>query len=304
MHTKPTSKFNFKPEATGVEFAGWYTDATFANKIELPYLVTKDVTLYAKFVELKAKFFVVDYEFVSSEVGNTYYSDRKVGNVKGASVTTASDYDVITVDNASSTSDVWSIWAASLENWNFKANKNYKITVDVKADADTVLVISAHAKGSYSGSQKRVKVGTEWQTVEVETGCWNKDFLGHLQVACGQSKKTYLKNVTMTELSTNSIPVGNWGPNADSISITQLKNGVKITSDINAAEWANGANIEGTFIETSKNYLYKISFTAVADANNVKINYSAHAASFENVWGSATVGKTPSNFELYNCIRD
>lgn len=292
-------KFNFKPGDADSGFAGWYSDAAFTTKIELPYLVTKDVTLYAKFVELKANFFVVSNGVASSAEANKYYSDVTVGKVEGATIATTSDYDVITVDNATATSDVWSVWADSLENWNFKANKNYKISVDVKADTETVLVISAHAKGSYSGGWKRVKVGTDWQTVEIETGCWNKDFLGHLQVACGQSKKTYLKNIKMQEISTKTIPTGNWGPNADSISVTQVENGIKFTSGIEAKEWENGVNIEGNFVETSKNYLYKITFTAVADANDVKLNYSADAVSDENVWGSATIGKTATNIELY-----
>lgn len=292
-------KFNFKPGDADSGFAGWYSDAAFTTKIELPYLVTKDVTLYAKFVELKAKFFVVGNGVASSADANKYYSDVTVGKVEGATIVTTSDYDVITVDNATATSDVWSVFADSLENWNFKANKNYKISVDVKADTETVLVISAHAKGSYSGGWKRVKVGTDWQTVEIETGCWNKDFLGHLQVACGQSKKTYLKNIKMQEISTKTIPTGNWGPNADSISVTQVENGIKFTSGIEAKEWENGVNIEGNFVETSKNYLYKITFTAVADANDVKLNYSADAVSDENVWGSATIGKTATNIELY-----
>lgn len=292
-------KFNFKPGDADSGFAGWYSDAAFTTKIELPYLVTKDVTLYAKFVELKAKFFVVSNGVASSADANKYYSDVTVGKVEGATIVTTSDYDVITVDNATATSDVWSVFADSLENWNFKANKNYKISVDVKADTETVLVISAHAKGSYSGGWKRVKVGTDWQTVEIETGCWNKDFLGHLQVACGQSKKTYLKNIKMQEISTKTIPTGNWGPNADSISVTQVENGIKFTSGIEAKEWENGVNIEGNFVETSKNYLYKITFTAVADANDVKLNYSADAVSDENVWGSATIGKTATNIELY-----
>lgn len=292
-------KFNFKPGDADSGFAGWYSDAAFTTKIELPYLVTKDVTLYAKFVELKAKFFVVSNGVASSADANKYYSDVTVGKVEGVTIATTADYDVITVDNATATSDVWSVFADSLENWNFKANKNYKISVDVKADTETVLVISAHAKGSYSGGWKRVKVGTDWQTVEIETGCWNKDFLGHLQVACGQSKKTYLKNIEMQEISTKTIPTGNWGPNADSISVTQVENGIKFTSGIEAKEWENGVNIEGNFVETSKNYLYKITFTAVADANDVKLNYSADAVSDENVWGSATIGKTATNIELY-----
>ena len=123
--------------------------------------------------------------------------------------------------------------------------------------------------------------------------------MGHLQVACGQSKKTYLKNIKMQEISTKTIPTGNWGPNADSISVTQVENGIKFTSGIEAKEWENGVNIEGNFVETSKNYLYKITFTAVADANDVKLNYSADAVSDENVWGSATIGKTATNIELY-----
>ena len=293
-------KFNFKPGDADSGFAGWYSDAAFTTKIELPYLVTKDVTLYAKFVELKAKFFVVGNGVASSAEANKYYSDVTVGKVEGATIATTSDYDVITVDNATATSDIWSVWADSLENWNFKANKNYKISVDVKADVESVVLLQAKPINASYANQKNVKVTTEWQTVEIETGCWNKDFLGYLQVVCGQSKKTYLKNLKMQEVSTKTIPTGVWGPNADSISVTQVENGVKFAfGKDSAAEWENGAAIRGTFVETSKNYLYKVKFTAAADENNVKFYYSADSWAEDNAWGSATIGKTATNIELY-----
>lgn len=293
-------KFNFKPGDADSGFAGWYSDAAFTTKIELPYLVTKDVTLYAKFVELEAKFFVVSNGVASSADANKYYSDVTVGKVEGATIATTADYDVITVDNATATSDVWSVWADSLENWNFKANKNYKISVDVKADVESVILLQAKPINASYANQKNVKVTTEWQTVEIETGCWNKDFLGYLQVVCGQSKKTYLRNLKMQEVSTKTIPTGVWGPNADSISVTQVENGVKFAfGKDSAAEWENGAAIRGTFVETSKNYLYKVKFTAAADENNVKFYYSADSWAEDNAWGSATIGKTATNIELY-----
>ena len=293
-------KFNFKPGDADSGFAGWYSDAAFTTKIELPYLVTKDVTLYAKFVELKANFFVVSNGVASSAEANKYYSDVTVGKVEGATIATTADYDVITVDNATATSDVWSVWADSLENWNFKANKNYKISVDVKADVESVVLLQAKPINASYANQKNVKVTTEWQTVEIETGCWNKDFLGYLQVVCGQSKKTYLRNLKMQEVSTKTIPTGVWGPNADSISVTQVENGVKFAfGKDSAAEWENGAAIRGTFVETSKNYLYKVKFTAAADENNVKFYYSADSWAEDNAWGSATIGKTATNIELY-----
>ena len=292
-------KFNFKPGDADSGFAGWYSDAAFTTKIELPYLVTKDVTLYAKFVELKAKFFVVGNGVASSADANKYYSDVTVGKVEGATIATTADYDVITVDNATATSDVWSVWAASLENWNFKANKNYKISVDIKADTETVVLLQAKAKNTASSNQKNVKVTNDWQTVEIETGCWNKDFLGHLQVACGQSKKTYLKNLKMQEVSTKTIPTGVWGPNADSISVTQVENGVKFAFGKDSADWINIASIRGNFVETTKNYLYKVCFTAAADANEVVLNYAVDSWAEDNAWGSAKIGKTATNFELY-----
>ena len=292
-------KFNFKPGDADSGFAGWYSDAAFTTKIELPYLVTKDVTLYAKFVELKAKFFVVGNGVASSAEANKYYSDVTVGKVEGATIATTADYDVITVDNATATSDVWSVWADSLENWNFKANKNYKISVDVKADVETVVLLQAKAKNTASSNQKNVKVTNDWQTVEIETGCWNKDFLGHLQVACGQSKKTYLKNLKMQEVSTKTIPTGVWGPNADSISVTQVENGVKFAFGKDSADWINIASIRGNFVETTKNYLYKVCFTAAADANEVVLNYAVDSWAEDNAWGSAKIGKTATNFELY-----
>lgn len=292
-------KFNFKPDAGDLEFAGWYSDAAFTTKIELPYLVTKDVTLYAKFVELKAKFFVVGNGVASSTDANKYYSDVTVGKVEGVTIATTADYDVITVDNATATSDVWSVWADSLENWNFKANKNYKISVDIKADTENVVLLQAKAKNTAYSNQKNVKVTNDWQTVEIETGCWNKDWLGFLEVACGQTKKTYLKNLKMQEVSTKTIPTGVWGPNADSISVTQVENGVKFAFGKDSEEWTNGASFRGNFVETSKNYLYKVCFTAAADANDVKLNYAVDSWAEDNAWGSATIGKTATNFELY-----
>lgn len=292
-------KFNFKPGDADSGFAGWYSDAAFTTKIELPYLVTKDVTLYAKFVELKAKFFVVSNGVASSADANKYYSDVTVGKVEGATIATTADYDVITVDNATATSDVWSVLAASLENWNFKANKNYKISVDIKADTETVVLLQAKAKNTASSNQKNVKVTNDWQTVEIETGCWNKDWLGFLEVACGQSKKTYLKNLKMQEVSTKTIPTGVWGPNADSISVTQVQNGVKFAFGKDSADWINIASLRGNFVETTKNYLYKVCFTAAADANEVVLNYAVDSWAEDNAWGSAKIGKTATNFELY-----
>ena len=293
-------KFNFKPGDADSGFAGWYSDAAFTTKIELPYLVTKDVTLYANFVELKAKFFVVGNGVASSADANKYYSDITVGKVEGATIATTADYDVITVDNATATSDVWSVWADSLENWNFKANKNYKISVDVKADVESVVLLQAKPINASYANQKNVKVTTEWQTVEIETGCWNKDFLGYLQVACGQSKKTYLKNLKMQEVSTKTIPTGVWGPNADSISVIQVENGVKFAfGKEDPVAWTNGASFRGNFVETTKNYLYKVCFTAAADANEVVLNYAVDSWAEDNAWGSAKIGKTATNFELY-----
>ena len=292
-------KFNFKPGDADSGFAGWYSDAAFTTKIELPYLVTKDVTLYAKFVELKAKFFVVSNGVASSAEANKYYSDVTVGKVEGATIATTADYDVITVDNATATSDVWSVWAASLENWNFKANKNYKISVDIKADTENVVLLQAKAKNTASSNKKNVKVTNDWQTVEIETGCWNKDWFGFLEVACGQSKKTYLRNLKMQEVSTKTIPTGTWGPDADSISVTQVENGVKFAFGKDSKEWTNSVSIRGNFVETTKNYLYKVTFTAVADANEVVLNYAVDSWAEDNAWGSAKIGKTATNFELY-----
>lgn len=292
-------KFNFKPGDADSGFAGWYSDAAFTTKIELPYLVTKDVTLYAKFVELKAKFFVVGNGVASSADANKYYSDVTVGKVEGATISTTADYDVITVDNATATSDVWSVWAASLENWNFKANKNYKISVDIKTDTENVVLLQAKAKNTAYSNQKNVKVTNDWQTVEIETGCWNKDWVGFLEVVCGQTKKTYLKNLKMQEVSTKIIPTGVWGPNADSISVTQVQNGVKFAFGKDSEDWTNGASFRGNFVETTKNYLYKVCFTAAADANEVVLNYAVDSWAEDNAWGSAKIGKTATNFELY-----
>ena len=103
----------------------------------------------------------------------------------------------------------------------------------------------------------------------------------------------------MQEVSTKTIPTGVWGPNADSISVTQVENGVKFAFGKDSEDWINGASFRGNFVETSKNYLYKVCFTAAADANDVKLNYAVDSWAEDNAWGSATIGKTATNFELY-----
>ena len=103
----------------------------------------------------------------------------------------------------------------------------------------------------------------------------------------------------MQEVSTKTIPTGTWGPDADSISVTQVENGVKFAFGKDSKEWTNSVSIRGNFVETTKNYLYKVTFTAVADANEVVLNYAVDSWAEDNAWGSAKIGKTATNFELY-----
>lgn len=294
--------FYFFPEdpiVNGFEFLGWYKDISCTEEANFPCIIESDVTLYAKLLP-KERFFVIGGGISSSDFYETYYGDDiKTGILNDASVESTAECDIITVNNVSSSSDVWDIWAASFENWNFEANKNYKITVDIKSEKESKILLQVHSRGSSSANSKLISVGSEWQTVEIESGCWNMDWLGHLQVACGRSTKTYLKNVTMTEQSTKRIPTGTWGSDMDSISVDQVENGVKFTFNKETDSWSNGASIRGNFIDVTKNYLYRVNFTAVANAENVKLNYSLHASGDENCWGSTILGKNPKKISLY-----
>ena len=60
----------------GYEFKGWYTEATFTNKItKLDSSITSDITLYAKFEEI-----IISYDY-----SITYYLDGGENNINNPS---------------------------------------------------------------------------------------------------------------------------------------------------------------------------------------------------------------------------
>ena len=73
------------------------------------------------------------------------------------------------------------------------------ITIEVKSDKNKTLLFQAHARGAETSNFIYKTIGTEWQTIKIETGCWNTDWEGILQIAGDLRGKTYFKNMKMEQ---------------------------------------------------------------------------------------------------------
>lgn len=104
--------------------------------------------------------------------------------------------------------DLLSIWDYHLDMKNpfdFVSGKNYRLSIEMKADKDTYAFLEAkNEASSYSGSQTFCNVGTEYKTFSVVTGniseSWNVD---RFKIACGTAEKLYVRNFTVEETDEN-----------------------------------------------------------------------------------------------------
>lgn len=103
-----------------------------------------------------------------------------------------------------------------------RKGKNYRLSIDLKSDKDSYVVIEAKDDYSaYTGNQKLYKIGQNYSTYSVTTGTVFSDWKrGVLNIACGKAEKLYIKNFKIEEISDKS----NFG-----ISISSIKSGENVS---------------------------------------------------------------------------
>ena len=180
-----------EPTLGGHYFAGWYTrdykdDGTFTEELfgnaGDTKTISEDITLYAKYV--KAYEFNL-YDFTGKLVSDGYKVENGIGSV--------------TLDNTGNS--VWDYYLKSKStDINFNANSNYKITVEMKAEADSVVAIQA------ANADMFFTVGKEWTPCTMETGFIEKPLdstRNGISFGLGLSEITYFRNLVIEPISSD-----------------------------------------------------------------------------------------------------
>ncbi len=100
---------------------------------------------------------------------------------------------------------VWDYYLDMKNPFDFASGKNYRLSIEMKADKETYAFLEAKVEASsYSGSQTFCNVGTEWKTFTVDTGniseSWNVD---RFKIACGTAETLYVRNFNVEEITEN-----------------------------------------------------------------------------------------------------
>ena len=179
-----------EPTLDGHYFAGWYTqdytddgiliDEKFFGNAGETITISEDTTLYAKYV--KAYEFNL-YDSANNEVPDGYKVEKGIGSV--------------TLDNTGNS--VWDYYLKSTD-IKFTEKNNYKITVEMKAEADTVVAIQA------ANADMFFTVGTEWTPCTMETGFIEKELdesRNGISFGIGLSKITSFRNLVIEPISSD-----------------------------------------------------------------------------------------------------
>lgn len=172
------------PTLYGHTFGGWYTDANYNTPVNnaSTFKISSDTKLYAKWTK--------NYDFQLSK--------QDGGTVAGEYILVDGSGCVTITDNITNVS-VWNYYLKS-KNINFQPNSNYKITVEMKAEADSVVAIQA------ANSDMFFTVGTEWTPCTMETGFIEKQLdstRNAITFGIGLSKKTYFRNLVIEPISSD-----------------------------------------------------------------------------------------------------
>lgn len=170
-------------------------------------------------------------------------------------------------------SDIWAIRLDSKEYWNFSAGKNYKVTFDAKSESEGTKIVvelkdSLHAT---NGANICSNLTTEYTSFSFETGVYNTDWTGHLQIALGfLTSEVSIKNLKIQETDNPSMVVGTYLENEnDSVKIQKNNSEAIFTFDSTANTNSSFGLLSGFVLE--ENNLYEITFNASATDKGTKL---------------------------------
>lgn len=280
-----------KPTKEGYDFAGWYTDEALQTPVQLEsdnkYRITQDITLYAKW----EKTLLLNYAFSLINENN-----RPVTSGASYSVDNNSRFATITVDNPTASEKVWSYLIKS--DISFDANKNYTISVDLKATEQTVVGIAAAETDMF------FTVGNEWKTYSFETGYLKANSQNGISIGTGLSKTVYVSNLVITESNVQSnLPILSFyiskegitsylqgNPNNDIIQVEKTTESTNNNSGYKLTLNSTGVSLQlRDYI--SNTGLSKASFNMKSSNQNLKTSIVAkttNSEQFAKTWNTPT----------------
>ena len=106
---------------------------------------------------------------------------------------------------------IWDFWVDSKDNWKFEANANYNVSFEAKSSvADSIVLVELKdSTKTLRGANICPKLTEEYQTFSFETGAYDKEWNGHLQIALGFFEgKISIKNLKIEKTEKTSLPIG------------------------------------------------------------------------------------------------
>ena len=282
-------------------FGGWYTDkdCTKENKVtEIAKGSTGNITLYAKWIAR-----TLEHKFEDG------FSNQNNANANGVSYNTDKGYGVVTVNNPDSSGSVWDYYIKS-ENIKFEAEKNYTVSVDLKADKASVVAIAAARADMF------FTVGTEWTTCTFETGYLETEILNEEQkcitIGSGLVGTLSISNLVITEIEGNdnlptlSFFIEKAGIDAylsDSSRAEQIIEVTKVGSGYELQLNSTHVSLQlRDYAPVSENKLNKATFNLATDNKNLNSAVVASVASssgYVNCWNKASVIGEKKECQVY-----
>lgn len=295
-----TVKFRFRPVAGEWDISygpmneqptlnGSEVEVGGAGNFEISRVIEgKDYTISLR-CTLDGKFFVK----VTGEAKQEPIIDETKFTANDPSISvTKSDTEVMIENPNAATGSEWDYYVTAVQEFDMNANQNYKVSIEAKTDTEQEIMFKI-TDSIRTGSHVQIKktVGTDWQTIEFETGSWQGDWLAQFIVYVGTTDVVYLRNLKVEGVNTNLLPVTEYN---NSVISERSENGftVEIT---NTSEWMK---IPGQKAEFGN--LYKITFDASATTETT-LNFSVKASQgkYADSWNNQTISSTPTNYTLY-----
>lgn len=218
-------------------------------------------------------------------------------------ITVTAGPDETTISSSSVKTDIWAIRLDSKEYWNFSAGKNYKVSFDAKAETDNTKIVvelkdSLHAT---NGANICSNLTTEYTSFSFETGVYNTDWTGHLQIALGfLTSEVSIKNLKIQETNNPSMVVGTYLENKnDSVKIQNNNSEAIFTFDSTETLNSSFGLLSGFILE--ENNLYEITFNASATDKGTEL-FSGLFSIDEKYSCSrkvTTIGPKPVSIKMY-----
>ena len=198
---------------------------------------------------------------------------------------------------------IWDFWVDSKDNWKFEANANYNVSFEAKSSvADSIVLVELKdSTKTLRGANICPKLTEEYQTFSFETGSYDKEWNGHLQIALGFFEgKISIKNLKIEKTEKTSLPIGIYlASKTDKVEVEKVDNGVKFTFTTEEPENKCFPAVGGFSLEDNK--LYEVTFNASANAKDVTLRAGVHPINhqYSHSWITTSIGIKPIPIKMY-----